>query len=57
MESLSDLAPKDVPEASRFLLEINFTDLSKFHIETQKYYTLAVHAALAAQDLEQACGA
>ncbi len=36
IESLSSLAPEDVPEASRFLLEINFTELSKFHIETQK---------------------
>jgi hypothetical protein len=25
MEALSDLAPEDVPEASRFLLKINFT--------------------------------
>jgi hypothetical protein len=46
MEALSDLAPEDVPEASRFLLEINFTELSKCHIETQKYWTLAVNAAL-----------
>jgi hypothetical protein len=25
MESLADLAPEEVPESSRFLLEINFT--------------------------------
>ncbi len=37
MKSLADLAPEDVPEASKFLLEINFTELSKYHIETQKY--------------------
>jgi hypothetical protein len=52
IEALSDLAPEDVPEASRFLLEINFTELSKCHIETQKYWTLAVNATLAAQNHE-----
>ncbi len=56
MESLSDLAQEDVPEASRVLPEINFSELSKSHIKTQKYWTLAVQAALAAQNLEQACG-
>jgi hypothetical protein len=56
MQSLADLAPEDVPEASRFLLEINFTDLSKSHIKTQKYWTLAVNATLAAQNLECARG-
>ncbi len=57
MESLADLAPEDVPEASRFLLKINFTELSKFHPETQKYLILAVNAALAAQNRERARGA
>jgi hypothetical protein len=54
IESLSSLAPKDVPKASRFLLKINFTELSKFHIETQKYWTLAVTAARTAQELNLA---
>ncbi len=57
MEARSDLAPEDVPEASRFLLEINFTELPKCHIETQKYWILAVNAALAAQNRERARGA
>ena len=57
IEALSDLAPEDVPEASRFLLKINFTELSKCHIETQKSWTLAVNAALAAQNHERARGA
>ncbi len=57
IESLSSLALKDVPEASRFLLEINFTELSKFHIETQKYWTLAVTAARTTQELNLARGA
>jgi hypothetical protein len=56
MQFLADLAPEDLPEASRFLLEINFTELLKSLIETQKYLTLAVNAALAAQNLECARG-
>jgi hypothetical protein len=57
IETLSNLAPEDVPEASRFLLEINFTNLSRFHIKTQKYWTLAVNAACTAQELDLAKGA
>jgi hypothetical protein len=34
---LSDLAPEEVPKASQFLMEINFSELSKSHLETQKY--------------------
>ncbi len=56
MEYLVDLAPEDVLEASRFLFEINFTELSKSHVKTQKYWTIAVNAALAAQNLERARG-
>ncbi len=57
MELLADLAPEDVPEASRFLLEINFTELSEYHPETEKYWTREVNAALAAQNQEWARGA
>jgi hypothetical protein len=46
------LAPEDVPEASRFLLKINFSELSTSNLETQKYWTLAVDAALKAKALE-----
>jgi hypothetical protein len=56
MELLVDLAPEDVPEASRFLLKINFTELSKYNPETQKYWILAVNAALAAKNQERARG-
>ena len=38
IETLSNLAPKIVAEESRFLLGINFTDLSGFHIKAQKYW-------------------
>jgi hypothetical protein len=54
---LLDLAPEDVPKASRFLLEINFSELSTSNHETQKYWTLAVDAALKAKALESARGA
>ncbi len=56
MESLADLAPEEVPESSSFLLKINFTELLRYHIETQKYWTLAVNAALVAQNRKQARG-
>jgi hypothetical protein len=54
---LSDLTPKDVPEASRFLLKINFSEFSTSNLETQKYWTLAVDVALKAKALESAQGA
>jgi hypothetical protein len=57
VEALSDLAPEDVPAESRFLLKINYTNLPTFHAETQKYWTLAVQAAIHAKTLEQAQGA
>jgi hypothetical protein len=57
IETLSNLAPEEVAEESCFLLKINFTDLSRFHIEAQKYWILAVNAARTARDLELARGA
>jgi hypothetical protein len=54
---LLDLAPEDVPKASRFLLEINFSELSTSNLETQKYWTLAVDVALKAKALESVQGA
>ncbi len=54
---LSDLAPDEVPETSRFLLEINFTELTKALLETQCYWTLAVNGVLKAQRLEAKRGA
>jgi hypothetical protein len=54
---LSDLAPEEVPKASQFFLEVNFSELSKSHLETQKYWMLAVDAALKAKALESAQGA
>ena len=57
INSLSEVSPDELPESSRFLLEINFSELSKHHLETQRYWTLAVDAALKANALEQARGA
>ena len=54
INSLSEVSPEELPESSRFLLEINFLELSKHHLETQWYWTLAVDAALKANALEQA---
>jgi hypothetical protein len=51
---LLDLAPEEVPKDSRFLLKINFSELSSYHLETQKYWMLAVDAALKAKELESA---
>jgi hypothetical protein len=57
INSLSEVSPEELPESSRFLLEINFLELSKHHLEIQRYWTLAVDAALRANALEQARGA
>ncbi len=49
LKSLAGTALEDVPAESKFLLEINFSNLTKSHIESQKYWILAVNAALTAQ--------
>ncbi len=54
---LLDLALEEVPKATQFLLEIIFSKLSKSHLKTQKYWMLAVDAALKAKALESARGA
>jgi hypothetical protein len=56
INSLLDLAPEDLPESSCFLLEIDFSELSTYHLETQKYWTLAVDAALKANAFKYAQG-
>jgi hypothetical protein len=54
---LLDLTPDEVPETSPFLLEINFTELTKALLETQCYWTLAANTVLKAQRLEAKRGA
>ena len=50
-------APDKVPETSHFLLEINFTELTKALLKTQHYWTLVVNATIKAQHLEANRGA
>jgi hypothetical protein len=57
LKSLAGTAPEDVPAESQFLLEINFSNLTKSCIESQKYWILAVNAALTAQQCQLALGA
>ena len=57
LELLAGLAPEDVPAKSRFLLEINFSNLNNSNVDTQQYWILAINAALTAQRLQRARGA
>jgi hypothetical protein len=57
LESLAGTALEDVPSESEFSLEINFSNLTKSPIESQKYWILAVNAALTAQQRQLALGA
>ena len=57
INALSEVAPEEVPEDSRFPLKINFSKLSKSHIETQTYWTIAMDAAIKAKAIESARGA
>jgi hypothetical protein len=54
---LSEHSPDKVPENCRFLLEVKFTKLTSSHLKTQRYWTLAMNAALAARKLECKKGA
>jgi hypothetical protein len=49
LESLAGQALEDVPAESRFLLEINFNNLNKSNVDSQKYWILAINEALTAQ--------
>jgi hypothetical protein len=57
LETLAGTALEDVPAESIFLLEVNFSNLTKSHIKLQKYWILAVNAALTAQQQQLAIGA
>jgi hypothetical protein len=57
LELLAGVAPENIPAESRFLLEINFNDLNKSNMESQKYWILAIQAALTAQQCQLAQGA
>jgi hypothetical protein len=46
IEELAETSPEDVPEESKFVLEINFGDLTKSHIENHQYWIVALQAAI-----------
>jgi len=53
---LAETSPDEIPEESKFLLEINFGDLTKSHIENQQYWIIAIQAAIAAGRRSAASG-
>jgi hypothetical protein len=54
INEFSEVTPEEIPEDSRFLLKINFSELTKSHLENQTYWTLAMDAAIKAKALESA---
>jgi hypothetical protein len=54
--ALSDISPEDIPDNCQFRLKFNFTKLTAAHLETQRYWTLAMDAAIAATHQEQQRG-
>jgi hypothetical protein len=56
IEELAETPPEDIPEGSKFLLEINFEDLTKSHIENQQYWIIALKAAITAGGRSAAAG-
>ncbi len=46
IEQLAEMSPDNIPEGSRFLLEMNFGNLTRSHIENQEYWIIALQAAL-----------
>ena len=48
--------PEEVPEESKFLLEINFGDLTKSHIKNQQYWVIAIQAVITAGQRKAAAG-
>ena len=51
---LAELDPDDVPNESKFLLEVNLGELTRTHIETQAYWVTAVTAARRAKARQSA---
>jgi hypothetical protein len=56
IEELADTAPEEVPKKSEFLLEINFGNLTKSHIDNQHYWVIALQAAITAGQQMAAAG-
>ncbi len=56
IKELANTAPEEVPKESKFLLEINFGDPTKSHIENQQYWVIAIQAAITAGQRKAAAG-
>jgi hypothetical protein len=56
IEELAETPPEEIPEGSKFLLEINFGDLTKSHIENQQYWIIAIREATTAGRQSTAAG-
>jgi hypothetical protein len=56
IKELADTVPEEVPKGSKFLLEINFCDLTKSQIENQQYWVIAIQAAITAGQRKTAAG-
>jgi hypothetical protein len=54
--ALSNISPEDIPDNYQFLLKFNFTKLTAAHLETQRYWTLAMDMAIATRHQEQQRG-
>ena len=48
IKELADTAPEEVPKESKFLLKINFGNLTKSHIDNQHYWVIAIQSAITA---------
>jgi hypothetical protein len=48
IKQLAETSLEDIPEESRFLLDINFGNLTRSHIENQQYSIIALRAAITA---------
>jgi hypothetical protein len=46
IKQLAEMSPDDIPEESRFLLEINFGYLTRSHLGNQQYWVIALQVAI-----------
>ena len=56
IEELAETSTKDVPKESKFLLEINFGELTKSHIKNQRYWIIPLQATITAGGRSTAAG-
>jgi hypothetical protein len=57
IRDLLEIAPEEIPEESHFLLKINFSKLTQSNLKTQRYWTIAMDAAIKAKAIKSARGA